>query len=160
MSATPEVGRPAPDFTLPGIELAGGRIIRSDYSLSAQRGHPLVLAFYPGDETAVCTRQLCAYSSELEVFNELNATVWGISPQDLQSHHHFARKHTLRVPLLSDTSREVIRGYGIGLGSMLRRAVFIVDAEGIVRWKHVALFGLTYRRTETLAAQLNALIEA
>jgi thioredoxin-dependent peroxiredoxin len=160
MPAVPEVGRPAPDFTLPGIELTGGRVTHSDYTLSAQRGHPVVLAFYPGDETTVCTKQMCAYSSELEMFTELKATVWGISPQDLQSHHHFARKHALRVPLLADTSRQVIRDYGIGLGSLLRRAVFIIDAQGVVRWKHVALLGLTYRRTETIAAQLNALNEA
>lgn len=157
MPEVPGEGRPAPDFTLPGIQLIEGEALRGEYSLSAQRGRPLVLAFYPGDDTPVCTRQMCAYSSGLEQFTGLGAQVWGISPQDVDSHERFARKHGLRLPLLADTELTVTRAYGIGLGSSLRRAVFVLDAEGIVRWKHVALLGLTYRDTETLTKQLAAL---
>jgi len=157
MSATPGVGRPAPDFTLPGLQLTDGQIVRGDYTLSAHRGRPLVLAFYPGDDTAVCTKQMCAYSSGLEQFTELNASVWGISPQSVDSHEQFARKHDLPLPLLADVDRRVVGEYGIGLGSGLRRAVFVIDAEGIVRWSHVALLGLTYRDTAVLTRQLAAL---
>ena len=68
MAKTPDVGAAAPDFTLPGVVMSGGRAERGEYTLSAQRGHPLVLAFYPGDNTPVCTRQLCSYTSELDSF--------------------------------------------------------------------------------------------
>jgi len=158
MAAGPEVGSEAPDFTLPGLRLNGTEVQSGSYTLSAERGHPVVLAFYPGDETAVCTRQMCSYSSGLEEFTGLGATVWGISPQDLTSHEKFARKHDLRLPLLADVDRAAVEAYGIGLGSNgLRRAVFIVDAEGIVRYRHVALVGLTYRGVDTLKHELEAL---
>ena len=57
MAKTPEIGQPAPDFTLPAVQLVDGELVRSDLTLSAERGHPVVLAFYPGDETSVCTKQ-------------------------------------------------------------------------------------------------------
>ena len=158
MAKTPEVGAPAPDFTLPGVVLTGDGPQRADYTLSAQRGRPLVLAFYPGDNTAVCTRQLCSYTSELDSFTELNATVWGVSPQDLNSHESFAGRRRLSFPLLADTGLEVTRRYGIGLGSSsLRRSVFVVDADGVLRWKHVTLVGLTFPRATAITAELAAL---
>jgi peroxiredoxin Q/BCP len=157
MAKSPEVGQPAPDFTLPALQLVDGAPVRDTRTLSQERGHPVVLAFYPGDDTSVCTKQMCSYSSGLEAFTELGATVWGISPQDIDSHEKFATKYSLRMPLLSDTDRTAVSAYGIGLGSMLRRAVFIVDADGVVRWKHVAALGLTYRDIGTLTTQLSAL---
>jgi peroxiredoxin Q/BCP len=93
----------------------------------------------------------------LEAFTDLGATVWGISVQDLDSHEAFARKHGLRMPLLSDTGRTAVSAYGIGLGALVRRAVFIVDAEGLLHWKHVAALGLTFRDVDTLTRQLTAL---
>jgi thioredoxin-dependent peroxiredoxin len=158
MAKTPEVGTAAPDFTLPGVVTHGDQAQRTDYSLSEHRGRPLVLAFYPGDNTAVCTRQMCAYASELDSFTELNADVWGISPQGLDSHEAFARKHGLSFPLLADTELAVTRQYGITLGSSnLRRSVFVIDAGGVLRWKHVTLVGLTFPRTATITAELTAL---
>jgi peroxiredoxin Q/BCP len=155
MAKTPEIGSPAPDFTLPGLVLTDGSVQRADYSLSAERGHPVVLAFYPGDDTPTCTKQMCAYTSELDRFKGLSATVLGISPQGLDSHEKFARKHQLAFPLLSDTEGTAIRAYGIGMpGLGLRRSVFIVDADGVLRWKHVALIGVTYQNTDTLTEQL------
>lgn len=158
MAKTPDTGVAAPDFTLPGVALTGGQAERGDYTLSAQRGHPLVLAFYPGDNTAVCTRQLCSYTSELESFTQLDAAVWAISPQDLDSHEGFARKYELAFPLLADTDLAVTKQYGIGLGSSnLRRSVFVIDADGVLRWKHVTLVGLTFPRANVIAGQLTAL---
>jgi peroxiredoxin Q/BCP len=162
MAKTPETGTPAPDFTLPGL-LVGpdGEAPRADYTLSGQLGAPLVLVFYPGDNTAVCTKQLCAYTSDLERFKDLGATVWGISPQDLDSHESFARSHGLGFPLLADTDREVAKAYGIAVpGLGLRRSVFIVDAAGVVRWKHVALAGLTFQSTDTLTEELTKALAA
>jgi peroxiredoxin Q/BCP len=165
MAKTPEVGTPAPDFTLPGLLLAdddsGGDAARASYTLSEQRGNPLVLVFYPGDNTAVCTKQLCAYTSDLDRFKDLGATVWGISPQGLDSHEGFARRYDLRFPLLADTAREVVKSYGIAVpGLGLRRSVFIIDAAGTVRWKHVALAGLTFQSTDTLTGELEKALAA
>ncbi len=161
MAASPEQGRPVADFTLPGGVLVDGVFERRDFTLGGQRGRPLVLAFYPGDDTTVCTKQLCSYSSGLESFTECGAEVWAISPQDVDSHEAFARKYDLRMPLLADTDRAVARAFGVAApGIGLRRAVFVVAADGTLHWKHVALFGATFQSKETLAAQLAALQDA
>lgn len=157
MPKSPAIGQVAPEFTLPGVVLADGAAERRDFTLSAQRGRPLVLAFYPGDETAVCTRQLCSYSAGLDRFATLGATVWGISPQGVESHESFARHHGLRLPLLADTGLAVASRYGITVGRVLRRSVFLLDGEGVLRWKHVAMLGLTFQGLETLAEQLGRL---
>jgi peroxiredoxin Q/BCP len=158
LAKTPETGQEPPDFTLPGVVLAADNAEQADFTLSAQRGHPIVLAFYPGDNTAVCTRQLCSYTSGLESFTGFGATVWAISPQGLASHEQFARKYSLAFPLLADEGLKVSRDYGITLGGAgLRRSVFVLDADGILRWKHVTLVGLTFPSADTIAAQLAAL---
>ncbi|HEY2551991.1 MAG TPA: peroxiredoxin [Streptosporangiaceae bacterium] len=155
MAKSPDVGAPAPDFTLPGLVLQGDEAIRADYTLSAHRGAPLVLAFYPGDNTTVCTRQMCSYTAELGSFDKLGAEVWGVSPQDVDSHEGFARKQGLRMPLLADVGLKVARQYGITLaGAGLRRSVFVIDASGIVRWKHVTLVGLTFPSADVITGQL------
>ncbi len=161
MTKAPEVGSAAPEFTLPGLLLASEETERREYRLTEAKGSPLVLVFYPGDGTPVCTRQLCSYTSDLGLFQELGATVWGISGQDLDSHEKFARKHQLAFPLLVDKGEAVAAAYGItapGLG--LRRSVFVLDGDGIVRWRHIALVGLTYRSSETIAEQLRLLRDA
>jgi thioredoxin-dependent peroxiredoxin len=158
MAKTPEIGHEAPDFTLPGVLVTGDAAEQSEFTLSGQRGHPIVLAFYPGDNTAVCTKQLCSYTSGLESFTGFGATVWAISPQGLASHEQFARKYSLAFPLLADEGFKVSREYGITLaGAGLRRSVFVVDADGVLRWKHVTLVGLTFPSAETISAQLAAL---
>lgn len=158
MAGTPEIGAKVADFTLPGGVLDGDTFVRRDYSLSQAAGHPLVLAFYPGDDTSVCTKQMCSYSSGLERFDGLNAEVWGVSPQDVDSHEAFARKHGLRMPLLADPGRELVRAFGISMpGLGLRRSVFLVGPDGTLRWKHVALLGATYQSVDTLTEQLAAL---
>jgi thioredoxin-dependent peroxiredoxin len=158
LAKTPETGQAAPDFTLPGVMLAGGDVVQTEYSLSAQRGSPVVLAFYPGDDTTVCTKQLCSYTSGLENFTDFGATVWAISPQGLASHEKFARKYSLAFPLLADEGLKVSRLYGITLGSAgLRRSVFVIDSDGILRWKHVTLVGLTFPSAATISAHLGEL---
>jgi thioredoxin-dependent peroxiredoxin len=158
MAGTPEIGSRPADFTLSGGVLEGETFVRRDYRLSEAAGRPVVLAFYPGDDTAVCTKQLCSYSSGFERFGELDAVVWGISPQDVDSHEAFARKHGLRMPLLADPEREVVRAFGIAMpGLGLRRAIFLIGPDGTLRWKHVALLGATFQSVDTLAGQLSAL---
>ncbi|GHJ39085.1 peroxiredoxin family protein [Streptomyces sp. TS71-3] len=160
MARAPEVGSAAPDFTLPGLRLESGAVERGEYRLADAKGSPLVLVFYPGDDTMVCTRQLCAYTSDLDRFRDLGAAVWAVSPQDLDSHERFARKRALALPLLADAGEAVAASYGItapGLG--LRRSVFVLDGDGIVRWRHIALVGMTFRSTDTLVEQLELLRE-
>ncbi|WP_407554637.1 peroxiredoxin [Streptomyces sp. Pv4-95] len=158
MSPALQTGMPVPDFTLPGGVLTDGRFERNSYTLSERRGRPLVLAFYPGDDTSVCTKQLCSYSSGLEQFQDQDAEVWAISPQDVDSHEQFARKHGLRMPLLADTDRQVARTLGIAApGIGLRRSVFLIAPDGTLRWKHVALFGATFQSLDTLTGHLAAL---
>jgi len=161
MAPTPEIGQAAPDFTLPGIQLTGSEVSQSQYTLSQHRGQPLVLAFYPGNNTTVCTRQLCSYTSGLESFTGFGAAVWAVSPQGLASHEGFARKYGLAFPLLADENLAVARQYGITLAGLgLRRSVFVIDAGGVLRWKHVTLVGLTYPAASSISAQLAALAPA
>jgi peroxiredoxin Q/BCP len=142
------VGDPAPDFTLPGT---GGR----DYTLAEYRGQPVVLVFYPGDDTPVCTKQLNSYNDDLEQFGELNAQVLGISAQDVTSHDAFAAKHGFGFPLLADTDKAVAGRYGtLGPIGFPRRSVFIVDADGVVRYAHRAIAGLTFRPVKELIGEL------
>jgi thioredoxin-dependent peroxiredoxin len=161
VAKTPGIGQIPPDFTLPGIELTGSEISKSEYTLSQQRGQPIVLAFYPGDNTAVCTRQLCSYTSGLESFTGFGARVWAISPQGLASHEQFAHKYKLAFPLLADDGLVVSRQYGIALAGVgLRRSVFVIDAGGVLRWKHVTLVGLTFPPADVISGQLAELAEA
>ena len=150
---TPDLGSPAPDFVLDGTSPDG----RAPYVLSDLRGRPVVLAFYPGDDTAVCTKQLCSYQDDLGRFAEFDALVLGISPQNLDSHEAFAARRGLTFPLLADTDKAVSRLYGVTGPFGIRRAVFVLDAEGIVRWKHVSALSLTYQDVDTIAGVLSEL---
>ncbi|NQW90878.1 peroxiredoxin [Curtobacterium sp. VKM Ac-2861] len=155
----PEVGESAPTFTLPGMIVRDGVRTDDEYDLSSEIGRTVVLAFYPGDATAVCTAQLCSYQAELDEFDELGAVVWGISPQALDSHETFARGSSLTFPLLSDTAGSVIRDYGVrapGIG--LRRSVFVIGPDGVVRWRHVGLVGLRFPTAETIREQIELLV--
>jgi peroxiredoxin Q/BCP len=146
--ARTDVGDVAPDFELPGT---GGRV----YRLSDYEGRWLVLAFYPGDFTPVCTRQFCSYRDAADRLDELDAEVLGISPQSLDSHERFRGKYGLTVPLLADPGREVIRAYGVlGPGGLVRRSIFIVDPAGTVRYRHVAVLGLHYKDIDALTDSL------
>ncbi len=151
MSRGVDVGDLAPDFTLPGT---GAR----SYSLSQFRGSPVVLVFYPGDNTPVCTKQLCSYNDELSQFAGLSAQVLGISAQDVASHETFAAKHGFKFPLLSDTDKSVHRAYGVlGLMDMPRRSVFVLDGTGVIRYAHRAVLGVTYRPVRELVDAIAAI---
>ena len=157
-----EVGDRAPEFRLPGMRMVDGRFERDEYSLSSRGGRgPVVLAFYPLDQSKVCTEQLCSYQDDFAGFEELGAEVWGISLQGVESHEDFAVKNGLTFPLLADHRNGVGAAYGVALGSnILRRSVFIIDGDGILRWKHVAMLGFTYRRSTEIKAQILRLFPA
>lgn len=156
MAKTPELGSPAPDIDLPAW--ADGA--ESRRTLSQQRGTPVVLAFYPGDNTPVCTRRMCAYQDDLQVLRGLGAQVWGISSQDLASHQKFAEKRGLSFPLLADTEKAAQKAYGVSGLLGTKRSVFIVDGDGVLRWSHVSAIGLTYQDVDTLADVLKGLTPA
>jgi peroxiredoxin Q/BCP len=150
MAKTPQVGEAAPDFELPGTEGA--------FRLSEHRGERVVLLFYPGDNTMVCTKQFCSYRDRAEDFASLQATVVGISSQDLGSHEAFAAKHSLNVPLLADVDKQVARSYDAFSPRLgVKRAVIVIDEEGIVRHRHDHLLGLDYQSVDELKVALDAL---
>jgi peroxiredoxin Q/BCP len=149
------VGSNAPDFTLQGW-YSGVQ----DFTLSAQRGRPLVLAFYAADESLVCTRQLCTYSDEIADLHLFDATVWGISPQTVDSHKEFAGARKLKMPLLTDPGKEVARAYGVVGPLGIRRSVFIVDAGGRVAWRRVTAIGVTYPSAADIRSALATLSTA
>ena len=144
-----DVGDAAPDFELPGT---GGRI----YRLSDYRGQKLLLAFYPGDFTTVCTRQFCAYRDEGEKVSNLGAEILGISPQSVDSHERFAAEYDLNVPLLADEDRSVAKAYGVVAGPLVRRSIFLIDAAGVIRYRQSALLGLSYQDVDDLQQVVSA----
>src|ERR1700691_2988318 len=150
MAKTPRVGEQAPDFELQGTS--------GQFKLSEHRGERVVLLFYPGDNTMVCTKQFCSYRDRAEDFAALNATVLGISSQDLASHEGFIAKHSLNVPLLSDVDRQVAKAYSAFSPRLgIKRAVIVIDEDGIVRHRHDHLLGLDYQSVDDLKAGLDAL---
>jgi peroxiredoxin Q/BCP len=150
MAKTPQVGEQAPDFELPGTD--------GSFKLSDHRGEQVVLLFYPGDNTMVCTKQFCSYRDRAEDFAALNATVLGISSQDLASHEGFIAKHSLNVPLLSDVDRQVAKAYSAFSPRLgIKRAAIVIDEDGIVRHRHDHLLGLDYQSVDELKATLDAL---
>lgn len=138
-----KVGDKAPEFSLHGT---GG----TEYSLD-QFEHGLILAFYPGDFTPVCTKQFCSYRDDGDRLEALGVPLLGISPQSVDSHERFSRENSLTTPLASDPDKEVARAYGaVGPGGFIRRAVFVIDGSGVIRYRHVPLFGLTYHDVDDL----------
>lgn len=125
-----EVGDPAPDFTRPSTE---GPITLSE----RWRDRAVLLVFYPGDDTPVCTKQLCDYRDNLSVFTDLDVDVLAVNSQGLRSHERFAKKHRLPFPLLSDEDKELCRAYdAVGLLGTTKRALVLIDRGGRVRWMH------------------------
>jgi len=145
-----DVGDAAPDFELPG---SGGKT----YKLSDYRGRKVILAFYPGDFTAVCTRQFCSYRDNDDRIENLGADVLGISPQSVDSHERFIAENGLNVPLLADEDKSVAGAYGIVAGPLVRRAIFVVDEQGVIRYRHVALVGMSYQDIDDLEQAVAAL---
>jgi thioredoxin-dependent peroxiredoxin len=142
------VGRAAPDFTLPGTD--GTPDGHRDYTLSEFKGRPVVLVFYPGDNTPVCTRQLNSYTADIDQFRSVEAQVLAISPQSIESHDGFsANQGGFAFPLLADGDKAVGRAYGtLGPVGFYRRSIFVVDGEGAVRYAHRAVAGLWFRPTD------------
>ncbi|WP_376695277.1 peroxiredoxin [Wenzhouxiangella sp. EGI_FJ10305] len=140
---TIRTGDAAPDFSLSDQD-------DGQFTLSEHLGKRLLLVFYPGDDTPVCTRQLCDYRDGIEQFADLDVQVVGISGDDAASHRRFRDKHDLPFTLLSDPGLEVAAHYGCkGLMGM-KRGVFLVDEDGVVRYAHVESVAVFRRSREEL----------
>jgi peroxiredoxin len=136
MPQPPAVGSAAPDFTLPNTA-------NEPTSLSAQRGSPVVLLFFPLAFTGVCTTEMCTFRDALSEFNDLNARVYGISVDSPFSLKAFAEKNGIQFPLLSDFNKKASASYGvlredlIGLQGVANRSAFVIDRDGVIRWEWV-----------------------
>ena len=149
MASAPQVGDLAPDFALEGTD--------GSFRLSEHRGQRVVLLFYPGDNTPVCTRQFCSYRDNAEAFGQLDATVVGISSQGVDSHESFTAEHGLNVPLLADEGGKVARAYGAHAPVVgTKRAAIIVDEDGVVRYRHDHLLGLDFQTVDDLREALDS----
>ena len=137
MSNNLSVNEPAPDFTLKD---GNG----DDWRLSDQRGKVVVLLFYPGDETPVCTRQMCSVRDRWDDYLATGAEVVGISSDSVESHKKFAEHHSLPLRLLSDSERGVAKLYSAEsfIPGRVARAVFVIDPKGILRYRDVRPIGL------------------
>jgi peroxiredoxin Q/BCP len=139
-----EEGETAPDFTLPADD---GRQVK----LSELRGKPVVLYFYPKDDTPGCTKEACAFRDRSDEIKAKGAVVLGVSPDDVASHGRFRDKYSLNFPLLADAGHRVAERYGAwreknlyGKTSMgIQRSTFLIDGQGQVRkvWKKVNVDG-------------------
>jgi peroxiredoxin len=131
-----DVGSTAPDFTLTNQD-------RQPVTLSAQRGKPVVLAFFPAAFSSVCTKELCTFRDSMAKLGQANAQVYGISVDTFFALKAFHDHEKLSFPLLSDFNKQVIREYGvfnedmIGLKGIAKRAVFVIDKDGVVRHREV-----------------------
>jgi len=150
MARTPQVGEQAPDFELAGTN--------GQFRLSEHRGERVVLLFYPGDNAMVCKKQFCSYRDRPDAFAALGATIVGISAQDVESHKGFMQKDRLTVPLLADVGGSVAKLYSAWGGRLgTKRAVIVVDENGIVRHRHDHLLGLDYQSVDDLWTALDSL---
>lgn len=157
MSDWIEVGQTAPDFAL--LSDSGEQV-----RLSQFRGSPVVLYFYPKDDTPGCTREACAFRDLKQDMEELGAVVLGVSPDTVESHRKFREKFKLNFSLLADVDHTVAEAYGawrekvrFGKKSMgIQRSTFLIDADGVVRkvWKNVQVDGHDAEVLDALRAMI------
>jgi len=131
-----DAGAKAPDFTLTNQD-------REAVTLSGLKGRPVVLAFFPAAFSSVCTKELCTFRDSLARLNQAKAQVFGISVDTFFTLKAFQTDQKLTFPLLSDFNKQAIRDYGvfnedmIGLKGIAKRAVFVIDKDGVVRYRQV-----------------------
>jgi peroxiredoxin Q/BCP len=151
MSNNAAINSPAPDFTLKD---GNGE----EWRLSDHRGKVVVLLFYPGDETPVCTRQMCSLRDRWDDYVATGAEVVGISSDSVESHKNFAAHHSLPLRLLSDSDGAVSRLYSARslIPGRVARAVFVIDAKGILRYSDVRPIGLFKPKDDDNIAAIRA----
>jgi peroxiredoxin Q/BCP len=145
------IGTPAPDFVLSDGD-------GNQWRLSDHRGKVVVLLFYPGDETPVCTRQMCSVRDRWEDYQATGAEVVGLSTNSVESHKNFAEHHELPLRLLADGERKVADAYGAKslIPGKVARSVFVIDAGGVVRYRDVRPLGLFRPKDDEIIAAIRA----
>jgi peroxiredoxin len=150
MADVPDVGDSAPDFTLQSTQ--------GPFTLStALAKGAVLLVFYPGDDTPVCTKQLCNYRDNLDTFRDLGVQVVAINPQSEESHRKFADKYTLPFPVVADAGRNVSRQYGaLNFLGMAKRALVLIGRDGKIKWRRTdfPIFHQTAADIRTAVANL------
>jgi peroxiredoxin Q/BCP len=147
----PKDGAVAPDFALPDGK-------GETWRLSDHRGKVVVLLFYPGDETPICTRQMCSVRDRWEDYAATGAEVVGISTDSVASHKAFAEHHDLPLRLLSDADRKVADLYGANslVPGKVARSVFVIDGDGLIRYRDVRPLGLFRPKDDDTIAAIRA----
>ena len=151
MAKSPAVGEEAPDFELEGTD--------GTFKLSDHRGERVVLLFYPGDETTVCTKQFCSYRDNAEAFGSLGVTAVGISGGSVGSKNRFTEHHDLNTPLLADPDGTVAAAYDAYSKRLkvTKRAVIIVGEDGKLLHRHDHTLGLDFQTVADLQKTLDSL---
>lgn len=146
-----QINEPAPDFSLPDGD-------GKEWRLSDHRGQVVVLLFYPGDETPICTRQMCSVRDRWDDYMATGAEVVGISSDSVESHRKFADHHELPLRLLSDEKGEVSKLYGARslIPGKVARSVFVIDAQGILRHSDIRPLGLFKPKDDATIAAIKA----
>lgn len=146
----PQVNDKAPVFVLQDDQ-------GNDFDLADQAGRKILLVFYPGDNTPVCTKQLCDYRDGVEAFEGLGVDVVGISNDSAESHRRFREKHSLPFTLLTDSDLTVARLYDSKGMLGMKRSVYLVDEKGIIRYRHVESVALFRRSRDELLEVIGGL---
>ena len=149
MSNKLNLNEPAPDFTLKDGDAR-------EWRLADQRGKVVVLLFYPGDETPVCTRQMCSVRDRWADYQATGAEVVGLSSDSVDSHRKFAEHHDLPLRLLSDADGQVSKIYGARslIPGKVARSVFVIDANGILRYQDVRPLGLLKPKDDVIISAI------
>lgn len=156
-----QLGKPAPDFSGKAFWLgrAEGEIF--DFDTKKYSGKRIILAFYPGDFTPVCTVEMCDFGDNVSALAKLNALVVGISMDPIAKHAEFAKKYNLNFPLVEDADKKIGNAYGV-TGNFLmpthKRALFIVDEKGNIAWKKVELAVLFRTEAKEVARVLGTML--
>ena len=147
----PQEGNPAPDFTL--LDGEG-----KPWRLSDHNGKVVVLLFYPGDETPICTRQMCSVRDRWEDYAATGAEVVGISTNSVESHKSFAAHHELPLRLLTDTDRKIADLYGAQslIPGKVARSVFVINGDGVITYRDVRPLGLFRPKDDDTIAAIKA----
>ena len=145
------VGAKAPDFTLPSQS-------KETVRLGDFLGKPVVLFFYPKDDTPGCTKEVCAFRDNFEQYGKLDCELIGVSSDSVESHQKFAEHHDLPLRLLSDSTQEVANSYGARslIPGKVARSVFVIDANGIIRYRDVRPLGLFRPKDDEVIKAINA----
>ncbi|MEN9230851.1 MAG: peroxiredoxin [Thermostichus sp. DG02_5_bins_236] len=151
------IGAAAPDFSLPAVGkgIQKGSII----SLGAYRGKSKVLlAFYPADFSPMCTSEMSCFREDWEAFRAAGCEILGISCDSISKHQDFAEQLKLEFPLLSDVDKVVSQQYGVDSLLGTRRAYFVVDSQGILRYQHVEWLPIFKRDNQELLEALKEIV--